>query len=137
MRLISVVLGAPTWKGREDASAALLNYGYTFYETVRVKARGERVLKPRLYKGEEEAVDLVPARDVYVTVGRGAAPALRTSATVREPLIAPLDARTTVGELTVTDGEEIIARVPLLPAKSMGAGGWWSSLTDSVALWFH
>jgi D-alanyl-D-alanine carboxypeptidase len=74
---------------------------------------------------------------VYVTVGRGAAPALRTTATVKEPLIAPLDARTAVGELTVADGAEVIARVPLLPAKSMAAGGWWSSLTDSVALWFH
>ena len=38
MRLVSVVMGAPSIKAREDASAALLNYGYTFFETVRVKA---------------------------------------------------------------------------------------------------
>src|ERR1700759_3564629 len=36
-RLSSVVLGAPSIKGREDASAALLNYGYPFYQTITVK----------------------------------------------------------------------------------------------------
>ena len=38
MRLISVVMGTPSIKAREDASAALLGYGFTFYETVKVKS---------------------------------------------------------------------------------------------------
>ncbi len=33
MRLVTVVLGTKSIKAREDGSAALLNYGYTFYET--------------------------------------------------------------------------------------------------------
>src|ERR1700723_281882 len=33
MRLVSVVMGATSIKGRENASAALLNYGFTFYDT--------------------------------------------------------------------------------------------------------
>src|SRR6202035_1276364 len=33
MRFISVVLGSHSFSGREGASAALLNYGYTFYDT--------------------------------------------------------------------------------------------------------
>ena len=56
MRLISVVLGSHSIKGREDASAALLNYGYTFYETVSVKQRGTVVLKPRVYKAGERVL---------------------------------------------------------------------------------
>lgn len=137
MRLISVVLGAPTWKGREDSSAALLNYGYTFFETRRIKGRGETVLKPRLYKGAEEFVALVPARDIYVTVGRGAATGLRSEAHVREPLVAPLAAGAPVGELTVSDGSTVVARVPLVTAKAAPAGGWWAAITDTVALWWR
>src|SRR6202000_1961805 len=45
MRLISVVMGAPSVKAREDASAALLNYGYTFYETTRIKQARRPCLK--------------------------------------------------------------------------------------------
>ncbi|MBV8805750.1 MAG: D-alanyl-D-alanine carboxypeptidase, partial [Sinobacteraceae bacterium] len=40
MRLVSVVMGSDSIKGREDASAALLNYGYTFFETGKVKSAG-------------------------------------------------------------------------------------------------
>ena len=40
-RLISVVLGTKSFKAREDASAALLNYGFTFFETVKVKGAGD------------------------------------------------------------------------------------------------
>jgi D-alanyl-D-alanine carboxypeptidase (penicillin-binding protein 5/6) len=137
MRLISVVLGSSSIKAREDASAALLNYGYTFYETVRVKAAGETILQPRVYKGSVEAVAVAPARDVLVTLGRGSAGNLRTEATVREPLIAPLAANAVVGELVVRDGTDIIARVPLFPKTAVAEGGLWSRLTDGVALWFR
>lgn len=137
MRLISVVFGSTSMKAREDASAALLNYGYTFYETVKLKSAGETILTPRVYKGSVDAIAVTPARDVLVTLGRGAAGNLRTSATVREPLIAPLAANAQIGELAVTDGNDVIARIPLYPAKAVPAGGLWSRLSDSVALWFH
>lgn len=137
MRLISVVLGSPSWKGREDSSAALLNYGYTFFETVRLKSHDETVLTPRLYKGKVDTVALVPARDVYVTAGRGAAAGLRTGTHVNEPLIAPLSAGQPVGEFTVSDGDTVVTRVPLVPAKPAPAGGWWASLTGSIALWLR
>ncbi|MCC6171770.1 MAG: D-alanyl-D-alanine carboxypeptidase, partial [Gammaproteobacteria bacterium] len=115
MRLISVVLGSHSMKAREDASAALLNYGYTFFETVKVRGKGETVLQPRVYKGAAESVAAVPARDVVVTVGRGAGDSLKTTATVKEPLVAPLAANQAIGELVVTDGTEVVAKVPLYP----------------------
>jgi serine-type D-Ala-D-Ala carboxypeptidase (penicillin-binding protein 5/6) len=137
MRLISVVFGSTSMKAREDASAALLNYGYTFYETVKLKSAGETILTPRVYKGSVDAIAVAPARDVLVTLGRGAAGNLRTSATVREPLIAPIAANAQVGELAVTDGNDVIARIPLYPAQAVAEGGIWSRLSDSVALWFR
>lgn len=136
-RLISVVLGSTSMKSREDASAALLNYGFTFFETVKVRGRGDTVLTPRVYKGAEESIAVVPARDVVVTTGRGTGAALKTTATVREPLIAPLAANQVVGELVVTDGNEVIAKVPLYPRKAVAEGGLWTQLTDSVSLWMR
>ena len=35
MRLVSAVLGTDSMRAREDASAALLNYGFNFFETKR------------------------------------------------------------------------------------------------------
>lgn len=139
MRLISVVMGAPSIKAREDASAALLNYGYNFFETLRVKAAREMVLKPRVYKSAGEFAELGVPYDVYATVGRGQGASLKTATHLNsEPLIAPLAAGKPVGELTVTDATgQVVARAPLVPSAEVILGGLWTRMTDSIALWFH
>jgi serine-type D-Ala-D-Ala carboxypeptidase (penicillin-binding protein 5/6) len=135
MRLISVVLGTQSFKAREDASAALLNYGFTFFETVKAKSSSDVVLRPEVYKGEEDRVTLVPARDIWVTVGRGSAAQLKTTATVKEPVIAPIKAGQSLGELTISDGKEIVARVPLVAQAAVPEGGWWTRTVDGISLW--
>jgi serine-type D-Ala-D-Ala carboxypeptidase (penicillin-binding protein 5/6) len=137
MRLISVVLGTSGFKAREDASAALLNYGFTFFETAKVRGAGDVVLKPEVYKGEQEMVALVPARDVWVTVGRGAVSGLKTSATFKGPLVAPITQGQTLGELTVTDGKDVVARVPLVAQNPVAEGGWWTRMVDGISLWME
>jgi D-alanyl-D-alanine carboxypeptidase (penicillin-binding protein 5/6) len=139
MRLISIVMGARSIKAREDASAALLSYGYTFFETVRVKAARELILKPRVYKSTGESAELGVPYDVYATVGRGQGAGLKTAAHLTaEPLIAPLIAGKPVGEFTVTDaGGELVARAPLVPLAAVPLGGLWTRTVDSIALWFH
>jgi serine-type D-Ala-D-Ala carboxypeptidase (penicillin-binding protein 5/6) len=137
MRLISVVLGTKSFKAREDASMALLNYGFTFFETVKAKAAGEVVLKPEVYKGEEDMVTLVPARDVFVTIGRGSAAQLKTTATVKEPVIAPITAGQALGELVISDGKDVVARVPLVAKAAVPEGGWWTRMVDGISLWME
>jgi D-alanyl-D-alanine carboxypeptidase (penicillin-binding protein 5/6) len=104
---------------------------------VKAKAAGDVVLKPEVYKGEEERVTLVPARDVYVTVGRGAGAQLKSSATVKEPVVAPIKAGDVLGELTVSDGNEIVAKVPLVAQAAVPEGGWWTRMVDGIALWMR
>ncbi len=139
MRLISVVMGSPSIKAREDASAALLNYGYTFYETVRIKAAREMILKPRVYKSAAEFAELGVPADLYATIGRGQERSLKTATHLNsDPLLAPLAAGKPVGELTVTDASgAVIARAPLVPLSAVPLGGLWTRSLDSIALWFH
>jgi D-alanyl-D-alanine carboxypeptidase (penicillin-binding protein 5/6) len=139
MRLISVVLGSPSVKAREDASSALLNYGYTFYETARVKTAGEIILKPRVYRSVDGFVSLAVPYNVIVTVGRGQAATLKSTAhLLKEPLVAPLVVNQAVGQLTITDSAgDVVARVPLAPRKTVPAGGLWTRAVDDVRLWFN
>jgi serine-type D-Ala-D-Ala carboxypeptidase (penicillin-binding protein 5/6) len=139
MRLISVVMGSPSVKAREDASAALLNYGYTFYETTQIKKAGEAVLKPRVFKSSVDFATVGVPNNIIVTVGRGQAASLTTTAKLtKEPLIAPLAAGQPVGELTVTDSTgQVVARSPLVPLAAVPEGGLWSRAVDDVRLWFH
>jgi D-alanyl-D-alanine carboxypeptidase (penicillin-binding protein 5/6) len=134
-RLLSVVLGSRNERSREDASAALLNYGFTFFETISIKQAHQLVLKPRVYKSAEEYVGIGPAADVRVTVRRGQAGTITTSATVMDLLVAPLAATNAVGELQITAAGST-QRVPLYPLAAVAEAGWWTRMVDTVVLWF-
>jgi serine-type D-Ala-D-Ala carboxypeptidase (penicillin-binding protein 5/6) len=139
MRLVSAVMGSRNERGREEASAALLNYGFTFFETVRIKAARATVLKPRVYKSAGEFAAVGVPDDVYAIVPRGQSGALNTTARLtHEPLLAPLAGGQRVGELTVSDAAgEVLARAPLVVLAPVPSGGLWTRMVDTVTLWFR
>ena len=137
MRLISVVLGSPSIKAREDASAALLSYGFTFFETVKLQDAGRAVLTPHVYKGSAESVAVGSPQDISITIARGAGDKLTKEAKVNGPLIAPLALHATVGEYVVRNGDEVVARVPLKTLAKVDEGGLWRTAVDTVKLWFE
>jgi D-alanyl-D-alanine carboxypeptidase (penicillin-binding protein 5/6) len=136
MRLISVVMGSTSMKARENASAALLNYGFTFYDTKLVVKGGAVLATARVWKGQSPSVDLGIKDDLYITVPRGGAEGLKTAADVQPRLIAPLALDATVGSLRVFTGGQTLQTIPLHPLKNIAAGGWWRRLIDTIRLWF-
>jgi D-alanyl-D-alanine carboxypeptidase (penicillin-binding protein 5/6) len=138
MRLISVVLGAPSWDDRLADSEALLNYGYNFFQTEQVAVARRPVLRPRVYESSIEYAPIGAASDLYVTVPRGGAGSLKTAARVtHSPLVAPLAAGQVVGELTVTDGAQVIDRTPLVTLGPVPEGGFLTRSTDGLKLWLE
>jgi D-alanyl-D-alanine carboxypeptidase (penicillin-binding protein 5/6) len=138
MRLVSVVLHAPSWDARLSDSEALLNYGFDFYQTERLEAARQPVLKPRVYESSIQHAAIGTPTDVYVTVPRGAAADLKTTALLTaQPLIAPIPAGKVVGELTVTEGGQVIDRAPLVTLEPVPEGGFLTRTVDGVRLWLH
>ncbi len=135
MRLISVVLGGQTFTGRESSSAALLNYGFTFYDTKLVARAGAALATATGWKAQAPSVGGGLARALYVTVPRDDSAAVQTSLRIEPRLMAPLAPQSTIGQLIVTDHGKTIATAPLHPLVADGAGGWWRNLVDTVRLW--
>jgi serine-type D-Ala-D-Ala carboxypeptidase (penicillin-binding protein 5/6) len=137
MRLVSVVLGSTSMRGRENASASLLGYGFTFFDTRLVARAGERLASTTVWKADNASLDLGVAHDLYVTVPRGAGADIKTVVDVQQRLIAPLGAEAVVGQLRAFAGGKTVATVPVHPLRAVGAGGWWRRLVDTVRLWFN
>ena len=139
MRLVSVVLDAPKWHSREADSEALLNYGFNFFQTQKVVTAGAALLKPRVYESASGYAAVGASRTLYVTVPRGKAASITTSAGLTQTrLIAPLAAGTVVGELTVSDGNgQVVGREPLVTLEAVPAGGMLTRAIDGMRLWFH
>jgi D-alanyl-D-alanine carboxypeptidase (penicillin-binding protein 5/6) len=136
MRLVTVVMGSASMRARENASTALLNYGFTFYDT-KLVVKGAAVLATaRVWKAQSSSVDLGIKDDLYITLPRGEADGIKTAADVQPRTIAPLALDTTVGTLRVFVGGQTLATRPLHPLKNVAAGGWWRRLIDTIRLWF-
>ena len=137
MRLVSVVMGSPSISAREDASAALLNYGFNFYETRKLYAANTPVLTLPVWKGSAETVKLGVTRDVYAVMPRGQDSSLSAAADIPDPLLAPLARATEVGKLRVMLGDKTLGTYSLHPVEDVGEAGFFSRMIDDVKLWMH
>jgi D-alanyl-D-alanine carboxypeptidase (penicillin-binding protein 5/6) len=135
MRLISVVMGSHSFAGREGASTALLNYGYTFYDTKLVVKGGTVLASTHVWKADHTPIEVGIKDDLYLTLPRGQAD-VKADADLQPRLIAPLPADATVGTLRVSAGNQLLASPPLHPLKAVAAGSWWRRLIDTIRLWF-
>jgi serine-type D-Ala-D-Ala carboxypeptidase (penicillin-binding protein 5/6) len=137
MRLVSVVMGSPNISSREDASAALLNYGFNFYQTRKLYDANAAVITLPIWKGTADTVKLGVTRDVYAVLPRGQDSSLTAAADVPDPLIAPLARATEVGKLRVMLGDKAIGTYPLHPVEDVAETGFFSRMIDDVKLWMR
>ncbi|HTB29401.1 MAG TPA: D-alanyl-D-alanine carboxypeptidase family protein [Steroidobacteraceae bacterium] len=136
MRVVSVVLGAKSFKGREDASGALINYAFTFYDTKLVAKGGAKLASAPVWKAAATPVDVGVNEDVYVTLPRSGSNDIKTSVDLQPRLIAPLSRNADIGVLHVAAGSQTLATVPVHPLAAVAQGGWWRRLIDTIRLWF-
>jgi serine-type D-Ala-D-Ala carboxypeptidase (penicillin-binding protein 5/6) len=137
MRLISVLLGAPSDTTRAIESQKLLNYGFQFYESRLIYKKGQPVTKLKVWKGQENIMAATPAEDLYVTLPKGQIVRLKASIVSRQPLVAPVAAGEEVGTVQfMLDGKMVLQR-KLVAAKEMPVAGIFGRLWDSLRLMFE
>jgi len=136
-RLIGVVLGAQKERERFQASQALLNYGFSFFESRKLYDANTPIITTRIWKGQENELPLGVAQALYVTVSKGQAPQVSTTTTVQPTIIAPAQKDQTFGEITVKLGDREVSKTPLVALRDVPESGWFGRMIDSILLFFH
>lgn len=131
-RLISVVLGSATKDTRIDASQSLLNYGFRFFETHKLKKANTALGEAQIWMGEKNTVSLGIESDLNVIIPRRQFEHLTATMDITNDLEAPVVAGQTFGSLRVTLNEEEIANVPLVALESVEKAGLFKRLQDKV-----
>jgi D-alanyl-D-alanine carboxypeptidase (penicillin-binding protein 5/6) len=136
MRLVSVVMGTKSMKAREDASLALLNYGFNFYETKTLRKGGEQVAVQRVYKapGGEAAVGL--SEDLVVTMRRGQSGRVDYQVELAPRVFAPLTKSDRVGVLRALVDGKVVAEAALHPLADVPRGNIFRRFWDTILSWF-
>lgn len=135
-RLVSVVLGAPSIKEREADSLALLNYGFRFFQSVNLYAADTVLATPRVWKGKQNQVTIVPAQAVSLTVARNVAANLKSEVQINEPLSAPIAAGQKVGQILVKNGDQVVYTVDAIAQSEVPRAGFFGVLWDTLTLLF-
>jgi D-alanyl-D-alanine carboxypeptidase (penicillin-binding protein 5/6) len=137
MRLITVVLGTNSDNARTEASQALLNYGFRFFETHKLYDAGTQLTTSRIWKGSSETIALGIDKPLYVTIPRGQYNSLDASMNIDQRIMAPVDAGQSLGSVLVKLGEQVVADQPLVSLQSIGEGSFWQRITDEGLLYFE
>lgn len=133
-RLVAVVAGASSDEARVEGTAALLNFGFRFYETHEVFEAAEPVTSIQVFKGAVERLELGLAEPLVVTIPRGRYEDIDASMDIDAPVLAPIASGQALGTLELSLDGERIARRPLTSLQPVAEGGFLSRMLDSVRL---
>ncbi|WP_042883913.1 D-alanyl-D-alanine carboxypeptidase family protein [Cupriavidus necator] len=135
-RLISIVIGTTTEQVRTQESLKILNYGFQFYDTLRLYDKGQVLATPEIYKGKNGAVKIGVQEETFVTVPKGTGGRLKPVLERQELLIAPIAAGQQVGMVKLMDGANKVAEFPVVALEDVPEAGFFGRLWDTIRLWF-
>ncbi len=136
-RLISVVLGADKERDRFQASQALLNYGFSFFESRKLYDANTPIVTARIWKGQENELPLGVTHALYVTVPKGQAPQVSTTTTVQPKIVAPARKDQPFGDIVVKLGDQEVSKTSLVALQEVPESGWFGRMIDSILMFFY
>lgn len=135
MRLISVVMGVPTYKGREVESKKLLQWGFSNFETLKALEANKAVSEQTVYYGDEGRVKLGVLQDSFITVPKGKQTQLKARYELNEKYLeAPLTKGQVVGKVIYQLDNKDVATVNLQVMQDVKEGGVFGNVWDWLVL---
>jgi serine-type D-Ala-D-Ala carboxypeptidase (penicillin-binding protein 5/6) len=133
VRMISVIMGAETWKKRNAEAAKLLEYGFSNYTSVELVPKGKDVGSMKVGRGKVSMVAVVPQGGLFaVSVAKGEQSRVKTEVRLAKRVEAPVAQGQVLGEMVATlDGKEL-AKVKLVAAAAVPKASLWESILHGI-----
>lgn len=135
-RLVLVLLGADSGGARASESQKLLNFGFQFYETVRLYEKGQSIADLKVWKGRNDTLKAGFDRDLMFTLPKGQSDKLKATLESQQPLIAPVAAGQRVGTMKITLDGKPFTEVPVVALDKIEAGNIFARGWDAMRLFF-
>ncbi len=137
MRLISVVMGAKSSRGREQETQKLLAYGFRYYETHSLYESGEEISAARVWGGKGKTFSLVLNDPLTITIPRGRRDDIQASVEIDREIIAPVQKGQVYGSLILKLDDNLLERRDLVAAGSIEQAGIIRRLWDQLVLFIR
>jgi len=132
-RLIMVLAGAPKGKERDDAARALLEWGFSAFDTRQLAPAGALIGRARVQDGSSRHVGLRAIRDVKLALSAGSNPATSVSIRYQGPLLAPIAEGDEVAVLHVEIEGQPAVDIPLAASTAVEKAGFFRRIINGLA----
>ncbi len=131
-RLISVVMGCPTDKGRATETTRLLSFGFNMYKQVSMfTTAGEPLAEPMPIKGgKKKSVLVTYGETLEVSVPRNREQDLELEIRLPEEFQAPVAAGAEVGQAVIKLDGIVLGSVPIIATEAVAKGNWFNRLMN-------
>lgn len=136
-RLISILMNTSSDNARIMESQRLLNYGFQFYDTVRLYQKGQEVETIPLWKGSQDAIKAGVDRDLYFSIPKNQANKLKVTMEYKQPLVAPISIGQKVGIIKLVFNDRPAAEYSLVALENVDVSNILSRTWDSLRLFFN
>ena len=134
-RMLSVLLGSTSESMRAQESQKLLNWGFQFFDAVRLYAGNAPVKEIEVWKGARPSLKAGFRDDLVITIPKGQGEKLKAELLSQAPLVAPVAAGTRVGNLRVTLDGKPLGEYPVIALEEVPAAGIFIRAWDTLRLW--
>jgi D-alanyl-D-alanine carboxypeptidase (penicillin-binding protein 5/6) len=135
-RLISVLLGTASETARAVESQKLLNYGFQFYDSVKLYEKNQPVASLQVWKGSGNSVKAGFLADLYVSLPKGQASKLKANLESQRPMLAPIISGQKIGVMKLMLDGKPYAEIPVVALESVALAGILGRGWDSLRLLF-
>jgi D-alanyl-D-alanine carboxypeptidase (penicillin-binding protein 5/6) len=127
VRMLSVIMGAPTYKIRNRDASMLLNYGFSKFESKHIVKKDEDIEKVSLNKNGDKFFILKAAGDLRTTIEKG------TDKEITKKLVLNPDKKNFkqgehVGECEYYIGEDLIGKIAVYSDRDVRRAGFLEML---------
>jgi serine-type D-Ala-D-Ala carboxypeptidase (penicillin-binding protein 5/6) len=120
---------------RAQESQKLLNWGFQFFEAVKLYGGGEAVKTLEVWKGAANKLKAGFKNDLVITLPKGEAEKLKAELVSQPALVAPISQGERVGVLRVSLDGKPLGEYPLVALETIGRAGIFGRAWDTLRLW--
>ena len=136
MRLIAVVLGAPSGSERFDLAAKMFDYGFANYRLYPVAQRGTKIKGTLpVDGGRPDGMSLILDGDLTLLVTKGSEQDVSLVPELPERVEAPVELGDLIGYVRVEQGGRMLAKLPVVAASASEIKGFDGNLKKLLRHW--
>ncbi|MEJ5065607.1 MULTISPECIES: serine-type D-Ala-D-Ala carboxypeptidase DacD [Erwinia] len=132
-RLIAVIMGGKSPKGREEQARKLLTWGQSQFDTIQLFHAGKEIGHENVWYGNPHRVSLGSEKDVFLALPRDQVQKVKARYVIdRKDLEAPIKLHEQVGTIQLVEGDKTLASYPLVALQPVEQAGLITRISDYI-----